>query len=190
MPDQGQETLWVLRAQVGARDALDALFKAVQGPLYRYIVGLVGDATLAEDILQDVLLRVYQKLRWLRQPELFRPWCYRITTREVFHRLKRERRWSGQVRDDAVLGAVAAQDKDLSPGPDVLLRLPDLLGRVSEASRAVLALHYQHQLSLEEVAEVLGIAVGTVKSRLDYGLATLRRLLHEDGILKGGPNVG
>src|SRR5262245_35244389 len=70
MADRGQETLWVLRAQVGARDALDALFRAVQAPLYRYALGLVGDAALAEDVLQEVFLRVYRKLPYLREPEL------------------------------------------------------------------------------------------------------------------------
>ena len=72
------ETFWVLRAQVGARDALDALFRAVQEPLYRYIRGLVQDQTLAEDILQEVLLSIYRGLSHLR---------------EAFRQLKRHRRW-------------------------------------------------------------------------------------------------
>jgi RNA polymerase sigma-70 factor (ECF subfamily) len=180
MADRAQETLWVLRAQVGARDALEALFRAVQEPLYRYILGLVGDAALAEDFLQEVFLRIYRKLRWLREPELFRPWCYRITTREVFRRLKRERRWSQQLRTQAALEGLAAPPPEAMPTePGLLARLPELLGRVSPASRAVLALHYLNELSLEEVADVLGIALGTAKSRLAYGLATLRRLLGE-----------
>src|SRR4051794_7086496 len=128
MADRADETLWVLRAQVGARDALDALFRSVQAPLYRYILGLVGAPALAEDILQDVLLRIYQKLHWLREPELFRPWCYRITTREVFRRLKRERRWSEQVRDPAALDAVAAPPVEVHAEPELLAQLPDLLG--------------------------------------------------------------
>jgi RNA polymerase sigma-70 factor (ECF subfamily) len=174
-----QETLWVLRAQVGARDALEALFRAVQEPLYHYIVSLCDDPALAEDILQDVLLRIYRKLRWLRAPELFRPWCYRITTREVFHRLKRERRWSGQLRDPTFLGTIEARSPEVPPNPELLAQLPELLGRVSPASRTVLVLHYRNELSLGEVAEILGVAVGTVKSRLAYGLAVLRRLLQE-----------
>jgi RNA polymerase sigma-70 factor (ECF subfamily) len=183
MADKGQETLWVLRAQVGARDALHALFQAVQEPLYRYIVRLVGDPALAEDILQEVLLRIYRKLSWLREPGLFRPWCYRITTREVFRRLKRERRWSDQLRDQAVLATIEAQPHEEVAEPELLARLPDLLRQVSPASRVVLALHYLDQLSLEEVAEVLGVAVGTVKSRLAYGLAALRRLLPDGNAL-------
>lgn len=179
MAERGQETLWVLRAQVGARDALKALFRSVQGPLFGYLARLLGDATLAEDVLQDVLLQVYRQLRWLRDPGLFRPWCYRIATRAAFRRLKRERRWSGQLRGEEALAAAAAPAEDDRAEPDLLARLPDLLGRVSPASRAVLVLHYLHGLSLDEVAEVLGAPAGMVKSRLAYGLAALRRLLRD-----------
>ena len=81
MADAGDETLRVLLAQAGDREALDELFKSVQTPLYGYILSLAGDRALAEDILQEVLIRIYRKLRWLREPELFRPWAYRIATR-------------------------------------------------------------------------------------------------------------
>src|SRR5262245_28890612 len=124
MADAKQEQLWVLRAQVGSRDALDALFRAVQTPLFRYLTGLLGDRVLAEDVLQEVLLRIYQKIAWLREPALFRPWCFRIATREAFKRLPRERRWSAHIRDPVLLDAVAAPEE--SPKPEILARLPEL----------------------------------------------------------------
>ena len=176
MADKRQETLWVFRAQVGDRDALAALLRAVQEPLYRYIAGLVNDRAFAEDVLQEVFLCVYRKLCWLREPELFRPWCYRIATRETFRRLKGERRWSGQHCDQATLSAVeapVAEERD----PELLARLPDLLEQVSPASKTVLILHYLDDLSLEDVAGILDVPTGTVKSRLAYGLSILRRLL-------------
>jgi RNA polymerase sigma-70 factor (ECF subfamily) len=177
MADQARETLWILRAQLGARDAFDALFHSVQEPLFRYLVGLVRDQALAEDILQEVFLRIYQKLSWLREPALFRPWCYRIATREAFRWLKRERRWVDQVRDSAVLDTIAARPDEPILEPGLLARLPELLDQVSPACRTVLALHYIEQLSLDEMAEVLGIPTGTVKSRLAHGLMRLRRVL-------------
>src|SRR5262245_40799963 len=175
MDAASQEQLWVLRAQVGGRDALDALFRAVQEPLFRYLIRLLGDRALAEDTLQEVLLRIYQKLGWLREPGLFRPWCYRIATREALRRLRRERSWRQQVRDGEVLAAIEARPIDEPPDPGLLLKLPDLLGRVSPASRVVLALHYLDHRTLDEIARELGLALGTVKSRLAYGLAALRR---------------
>ena len=88
-----QEARWVLRAQSGDRQALDSLFRAVQSPLYRYLLRLLSDPSLAEDVLQDVFLLIYRKLRWLRDPRLFRCWAYRIASREAFRKLKKERRW-------------------------------------------------------------------------------------------------
>ena len=58
------ESWWVLQAQSGSHDALNELFKSVQEPLFRYILTLVRDPHLAEDILQEVFIRIYRKLRW------------------------------------------------------------------------------------------------------------------------------
>ena len=168
-----QEIWWVLRAQAGEREALDELFRLVQEPLYRYIVSLVGSRTLAEDILQEVFILIYRKLRWLREPELFRPWAYRIATREAFKHLKRERRWVDQSVDETTLADVPAPPRD-SLTPELVAQI---VAQVSPASRAVIVLHYLHEMPLGEVADVLGVALGTVKSRLAYGLACLRKQL-------------
>ena len=170
-----RETWWVLRAQSGDREALDELLKAVEEPLYRYVLSMVRESYLAEDILQEVFLRIYRKLRWLREPELFRPWAYRIASRETFRHLRREREWTEQVRDEAALEVIPAATAREEFAPELLAQLPLLVAQVSPASRAVVVLYYLHELSLEEVAEVLGIPLGTVKSRLSYGLESLRR---------------
>lgn len=176
MESDQQEIRWVLRAQTGDRTAFNDLLQAVQTPLYRYIYSLTGEASLAEDILQEVFVLIYRKLGWLREPELFRAWAYRIASRETFKFLKRERRWKEQEREEELLLAIPAAEPLAT---EVLAQLPQLLAQVSPASRAVLVLHYLHELTLEEVAEVLGIAIGTVKSRLAYGLATLRQQLQK-----------
>ena len=108
-----RESWWVLQAQSGSHEALNELFKSVQEPLFRYIASLVRDQSLAEDILQEVFIRIYRKLRWLREPAAFRAWAYQIASREAFRYLNRERRWSDQIRDETifysivVLGVVA-----------------------------------------------------------------------------------
>lgn len=171
MESSNQEIRWVLRAQTGDHEALDALLRSVQEPLYRYIVSLVSSRTLAEDILQEVFLLLYRKLRWLREPELFRPWAYRIATREAFKHLKRERRWSDQAVDETSLEEMPVPPRDTLT-PELIAQL---VAQVSPASRAVLVLHYLHDMPLGEVADVLGVALGTVKSRLAYGLEHLRK---------------
>src|SRR5262249_25269888 len=90
-----QEIRWVTRAQSGDAEALAALLKAIQEPVYRYLVRLIGDSHLALDVLQDVFVLVIRKLYWLREPKLFRPWVYRVASRQAFRCLKRARRLGG-----------------------------------------------------------------------------------------------
>jgi RNA polymerase sigma-70 factor (ECF subfamily) len=169
-----REGFLVLRAQSGDREALDALLASVQEPLYRYLLSLVGGRQLAEDVLQETFMRVYRKLGWLREPALFRPWAYRIATREAFRHLKRERRWAEQVRDEEALKALPAPParEEFAPVPSARLR--ETVAGLPPASRAVVVLYYLHEMSLEETADVLGLPLGTVKSRLAYGLEALR----------------
>lgn len=168
---------WVLQAQSGSREALDELFKSIQEPLFRYIVTVVNDRHLAEDVLQEVFIRIYRKLRWLREPQAFRAWSYQIATREAFRYLKRERLWADQVRDEDVLNVMPVAEPVYSP--ELVQQLPELVGDLSPASRAVIVLFYLHEMSLVETAAVLDIPVGTVKSRLAYGLESLRRRLEK-----------
>lgn len=168
-----REIWWVLQAQSGSHEALNELYKSVQDPLFRYIVSLVSDQHLAEDILQEVFIRIYRKLRWLREPQAFRAWAYQIASREAFRHLKRERRWSEQVRDEATLSALPLSEHEFPA--EMVESLPRLVGNLSPASRAVVVLFYLHEMSLIETAAVLDIPLGTVKSRLAYGLESLRR---------------
>lgn len=174
-----RESWWVLQAQSGSHEALNELFRSVQEPLFRYIVSLVRDQHLAEDILQEVFIRVYRKLRWLREPAAFRAWTYQIASREAFRYLNRERRWSDQVRDEATLTTLPASDHEHQFPRELIESLPQLVDSLSPASRAVVVLFYLHELSLIETAAVLDIPVGTAKSRLAYGLESLRRTFKE-----------
>jgi RNA polymerase sigma-70 factor, ECF subfamily len=136
-----------------------------------------GNTTIAEDVLQDVFVLIYRKLAWLREPELFRAWTYRIASREAFKRLRKEHRWSETAIDETVLETFAAPTSQELFEPELIAALPELLEKISPTSRAVIALHYFEDLSLNEVADVLELPLGTVKSRLAYGLQSLRRKL-------------
>jgi RNA polymerase sigma-70 factor (ECF subfamily) len=164
------ESWLVLRAQSGERAALETLLDGVQRSLYRYVLRLLGDASSADDVLQETLMRIYRKLRWLDDPALFRPWAYRIASREAFRFLARQQRSQALHLDDTQLEVMT----DTLPDPPAVAELERLVEQVSPASRAVLILHYQHDLTIDQVAAVLGIAAGTVKSRLAYGLRRLR----------------
>jgi RNA polymerase sigma-70 factor (ECF subfamily) len=168
-PDQ---TLLVLLAQTGDRTALEQLLRDAYAPLRRYITRLVG-APFADDILQETSLQIFRKLPFLREPAVFRPWTFRIASRIAFSHLKHARRW--QPLDDAPPEHLTTLNPCLGELPDEAFLI--LLDHVSPASRAVLLLRYQHDLTLEESAAILDIPIGTAKSRLHYGVTTLRKYL-------------
>ena len=181
MSDSTQESLWVLRAQVGDRGALDLLLQAVQGTLLRYLQNMLSDASLADDVLQDVLLILCRKLGTLREPRLFRPWAFRIASREAVRRLRRERRWRNENRElKECLNGEPPPDSAFDHTFEMEL-VKQSLSTLSPAVRAVIVLHYFECMTLSEVGTVLSLPEGTVKSRLAYGLKSLRRKLRGAG---------
>jgi RNA polymerase sigma-70 factor (ECF subfamily) len=171
------EMQWVLRAQCGDREAIELLLRAVQVPLRRYVAGLVGDSE-ADDVLQDVMVIVIRRLSGLEAPGAFRAWAFRIASREAFRALKRRRRLRDQLECDVALDSLTMPVTAPSgEWLDQLLATETL----SPASRAVLMLHFQEELPLADVAAILSIPLGTVKSRLAYGFAALRKHALETG---------
>jgi RNA polymerase sigma-70 factor (ECF subfamily) len=168
---------WVLRAQCSDREALEALLRSVQPSLRRYLSGLAGAAD-ADDLLQDVLVIVVRRLGTLDDPKLFRPWSFRIASREAFRHIRKRRLWQGQHEDDTQLDSLPTPET--RPTGDLLRELL-ATDTISPASRAVLILHFEEELSLPEVAAILDIPLGTVKSRLGYGLRSLRKHLNSSG---------
>jgi RNA polymerase sigma-70 factor (ECF subfamily) len=171
-PATADQTVLVLLAQTGDRSALEQLLRDAYVPLRRYITRLAG-TDLADDILQETSLQIFRKLQFLREPAVFRPWTFRIASRIAFSHLKHARRW--QPLDDAPPEILTTLNLSLGEPPDEAFL--NLLDRVSPASRAVLLLRYQHDLSLEESAAILEIPIGTAKSRLHYGVTALRKHL-------------
>lgn len=162
-----QQRSFVLRAQSGDREAFDALLREIAPPLLRYVARVTGDAALAEDAVQETLIAIVRKIAWLHDASLFRPWAYRIASREAFRLLRKSRRFTEPVEELAFVEEHA--------DPWQRERLLASLDRLSPASRAVVMLHYLEEMPLADVAAVLELPLGTVKSRLSYGLVQLRK---------------
>jgi RNA polymerase sigma-70 factor (ECF subfamily) len=139
---------------------------------------MVGDST-ADDVLQDVSWQIFKQIKQLREPRVFRAWAFRVATRISFVYLRKARRWRDIENDPELIRSIPTST---DPEQDEIdADFLSLVDRLSSASRAVLLLHYQQHLSLEETAAVLDIPFGTVKSRLSYGVATIRNFIKEKG---------
>lgn len=162
-------------AQSGDRRALDRLLRDFQAPLYRHACTIVGDPDLALDALQASLLLVARRLRSLRDPRWFRAWAYRVTTRESVH-IARRRGRDRRMFDDGIevetLDQAAPEEE--AGGPP--LQWTERLTELPPGAQVVLRLHFLEEMRLAEIAEALEVPLGTVKSRLAYGLARLREL--------------
>lgn len=179
MPESAEpsEFMLVALAQNGDRVALEALFRRLHQPLRAYVGQMLGSSH-TDDVLQEIALTIFQNLRYLRHPAAFRPWAFRLASRHVFRHLRREARWRRLEADPDLICSAAAPGL---PPEGMAPHLLAVVDQLSPASRAVLLLHYQQDLSLEETAGVLGIPLGTVKSRLAYGVSMLRKLLNQKG---------
>jgi RNA polymerase sigma-70 factor (ECF subfamily) len=167
------EVQLVLLAQAGDREAFEQLLRGVYPALRRYVAALVGQ-TEADDVVQETAVQIHRKLGWLREPAYFRAWAFRSASRMAIGRLKRNRRWES-LEDHREMAQEIPQSEDFEARLVWNNQIENLASELSAASRAVLLLHYQQEYRLEEIAAVLEIPVGTVKSRLFYAVKTLRK---------------
>ncbi|MGW1343278.1 RNA polymerase sigma factor [Kribbella sp. NPDC002412] len=157
----------VVRAQVGDREAVAELVRGWHEPVWGYVRRMLGRDDVADDVSQEVWLAVVRGLPRLKEPERFAAWLFTIARRSVVNQLR------GQHADQARQPPYDEPD----PADQVVDRVDvrRLVDRVPVVEREVLVLFHLEDLSLEECAEVLGVPVGTVKSRLHRA----RRMLRE-----------
>ncbi|HET8786784.1 MAG TPA: RNA polymerase sigma factor, partial [Candidatus Limnocylindrales bacterium] len=170
------------RIQADDLDAFEVLFARYRSPIYRTAYGLTGDVQAAEEVLQDTFARAWQRRTTLHVDVSPLPWLHRVALNLCYSRLGRRRLRAepieetahGNVRDGTVEPAERAERQELRR----IVR--DGIAALPPKHQAVVALYYLQGLSLQETAEALGIALGTVKSRLHYALRGLRAHLETD----------
>ncbi len=168
----------VERAQRGDQEAFAALVHLVADRLYAVAYRILRDADRAEDALQQALVDAWNDLPELRDPERFDAWAYRLVCRTSCREARRGRRWAARIRE------ITASDGPIGDDPSSRLSDRDELERgfrqLTPEHRAVLVLHYFAGLPVTEIAETLGIPVGTAGSRLHYAVRSLRAAYEAD----------
>jgi RNA polymerase sigma-70 factor (ECF subfamily) len=175
MPRDSEQILteWlVLHAQGGSAEALEQLLKLWYPKLLRYATGRTSGRDAAKDVVQETLFSAAGRIGRLEDPAAFPKWLYRILERRIADHLRAEMRRRGGERALVDAGSAAV-------GAAETASLDDALAGLAHESYQVVHLHYLIGLSVKEIASLIEVPEGTVKSRLHSARAKLRNLLTE-----------
>jgi RNA polymerase sigma-70 factor (ECF subfamily) len=164
-------------AQHGDEEAFASLCVAAGDRLHAVAHRILRDTDLAEDATQQALLTIWRDLPQLRDPARFDAWSYRVLVRSCYAEARRTRRWAPNIH-------LVPSDTLTVPGHDGPVVDRDQLERgfrrLSVEHRAVVVLHHYLDLPVDEIAGVLGVPAGTVRSRLVHAMRGLRAALDAD----------
>ncbi len=163
-------------AQHGDREAFGQLVPLISDRLFGTAARLLRSPDAAGDVLQATLVSIWRELPALRDPDRFEAWASRVLLRRCYDELRRRRREAPAIE-------LLAFD---APAPDAAMsvvardQLERAFTRLTDDQRAVIVLRYYRDLSIAEIAEVIGQSDGTVKSRLHYAREALRAAVEAD----------
>ena len=176
----------VVRAREGDRHAFAELARECGARLDATARLILRDPDLAQDAVQETLIRAWRSLPGLRDPQTFDPWLHTLVGRACIDQIRKRRR--------RVIEVELAPIHD-RPGLDDAMRIADrdqldrVLSRLEPEARAVVVMHFFLDLPLSQVAATLGIPVGTAKSRLHRSLAAMRSAIAIDDVAAARPTV-
>jgi RNA polymerase sigma-70 factor (ECF subfamily) len=195
--DDSDEELLV-QFQEGRRETFGVLVKRYEGELYGYLRRYLGDSNLADDVFQNTFVQVFKKIGQYEPGRPVRPWLYTIATNQAIDALRRQGRHQAVSLDQEREEANPAETPQLlglleSRGPSPLEQLQSeerrqmvraSVERLPEFLRQVVVLAYYQGLKYRDIADILGIPVGTVKSRLHSALVKLQEVWSSVAALK------
>ncbi|HEV2494431.1 MAG TPA: sigma-70 family RNA polymerase sigma factor [Terriglobia bacterium] len=191
-PATTEEALFVRELQAGSEEAFTVLLEAYQHPVFNLIAHIVENSTDAADVLQDVFLKVFRGIRHFHGDSSLKTWIYRIAVHEASNHRRgwiRRRRREPFSLDERTTQPVVSLAEDRGETPYQALEHSErqalvkrALASLSQPYRTVVVLREIEGLSYEEIAKVLGVAEGTVKSRLMRGRELLRRKMVRLGV--------
>jgi RNA polymerase sigma-70 factor (ECF subfamily) len=188
MVPQNEDSQLITQLRQGDLLALGILYNRHKTQVYRVALAITRDPDAAEDILQECFLRFHAAVNRFDETRLLLPWLYRVTVNLSYNWVTRRNRWLAPME-----GAVERLRAGPKSSPERVVEQNELQRIVREAldslkfeHRVVLVLFYLGGFSIKEVAYILDVPVGTVKSRLHYGRERLRSRLERDSRMPGG----
>jgi RNA polymerase sigma-70 factor, ECF subfamily len=169
----------VERARDGDESAFADLVDLNGDRCYAIAYRILRDVDRAQDAVQQAFLLAWRELPRLRDPERFDVWLHRLVVNACYEEFRRYRRWSANIRTLPVDGLATA---DTTVSIDERDALERAFRTLSPEHRAVVVLHHHAGLPLASIAEVAGVPLGTVKSRLHHATRILRVALATDRV--------
>jgi len=173
-PEPSDETLFAAW-RAGDERAFEALFERWQAPLARHLERMLDDAATVDDLVVETFLRLHRHRDRVRPGEPLKPFVWTIARNLARNRLRMQRLWGWLP-----LASAEAEERPTPPRAgrgEVAARVSAAFATLPAAQREACSLRLLGELSLDEIAAVTGASLGTVKSRLFYGLRRLRVLL-------------
>lgn len=176
--DQVQYEWLALRCQSGEPDAFVDLIAVMERPLLYYAASLTGNSDSALDVLQEVWIKVFRGIRKLKDPGSLRSWLYSITHGIAVDRIRKN--YSREQTEQAHIEDFQEAEEPSFAEEDAAV-IHQTLGEIGIKHREVLVLHFLEDLSMAEIAEVVGCSEGTVKSRIHYAKLAMKEVLSGRG---------
>lgn len=177
----------------GDRDSFNQLITRWERPIYALAYRVIGREDEARDVVQEAFLRAYRGLRNFRGQAKFSSWIYRITLNLCRDWIRRERRTPvSQAPEGVDLAEMAAERgpvesvEDLVARHDLSRAVAKAMEQLPDEQRTTIILKEYHGMTFQEIADLQGCPLSTVKTRVYQGLAVLRRRLSEAGHLASG----
>ena len=184
------ELLLISRARGGDREAFGALVEQYRDNVYRLAYRMCGNAYDADEAAQEAFVAAWRALPNFRGDAKFSTWLYRLTTNAAIDVMRREKRHQtvgdGEMVD---LADDADSPQETVERTEQQEAVQKALATLSEEYREVLLLRYMEELDYAEIAEVLQLPSGTVKSRINRAKAALKTALLKGGNIFGGSSV-
>ena len=168
--DQVYDALLVVRVQVGDETAFTELVRRFSPRLRYFLSSLASDQNAVDDLLQNVWLDVYRGIERLTNPAAFPAWIYRIARSRVARQLRRQEPLESFPLEEV-------PDEPVEFTAEEAAAVHAALNKLTPEHREVLVLRFLNDLSYSEIAEVIGVPIGTVRSRLYFAKKMLRTIL-------------
>ncbi len=178
----------VTRAIRGHESGFEELVKRYQRPITAYIFRMLGDYDLSLDVTQDVFIKVYNSLDKYRPEYKFSTWIYRIAHNAAIDHMRRNSMQTSSIETENADGAYELQLESSLPSPEKdrersewRAEIDAVVKCLSPSYRDLIVLRHSQELSYDEIAEVTGLPLGTVKNRLFRAREMMRELFIERG---------